>query len=74
MTIHKCHTPNCYNMTRAFRYCTKCAKAHKTDPPKTISATYDAAGNCTICGEAGRCPGYHAIADWPDEMSIKVLS
>ena len=26
-------------------------------PPKR--ATYDAAGNCTTCGEAGRCPGYH---------------
>lgn len=23
-------------------------------------AIYDVAGNCTTCGEAGRCPGYHA--------------
>ena len=24
-----------------------------------IQATYDKAGNCTICYEAGECPGYH---------------
>ena len=23
------------------------------------SAEYDAGGNCTECGEAGRCPGWH---------------
>ena len=23
----------------------------------------DAAGNCVVCGEAGRCPGVHAI-EW----------
>ncbi len=26
---------------------------------KTARASYDEAGNCTICGEAGRCPGHH---------------
>ena len=26
-----------------------------------IRAEYDAAGNCIYCGEAGRCPGYHAV-------------
>jgi hypothetical protein len=24
-----------------------------------IMASYDAAGNCTLCGEAGRCSGWH---------------
>ena len=24
-----------------------------------IKARYDRAGNCLICGECGRCPGYH---------------
>lgn len=24
-----------------------------------VRAEYDAAGNCTVCGEAGRCPGWH---------------
>ena len=27
--------------------------------------TYDAGGNCLTCGEAGRCPGYHATAETP---------
>lgn len=26
---------------------------------KPIRAVEDAAGNCRICGEAGRCPGWH---------------
>lgn len=25
-----------------------------------IPATYDDTGTCTVCGEAGRCPGFHA--------------
>jgi len=36
---------------------------------KPIPATFDAAGNCTTCGEAGRCPGYHA-AD-PDPIPLR---
>ena len=24
-----------------------------------VKAQYDTAGNCTVCGEAGRCPGWH---------------
>lgn len=24
-----------------------------------IKATYDKAGDCVFCGEAGRCPGWH---------------
>jgi radical SAM superfamily enzyme len=27
---------------------------------KPIRAVRDAAGNCIFCGEAGRCPGWHA--------------
>jgi hypothetical protein len=26
-------------------------------------ATYDYAGNCNICGECGRCPGYHTLEE-----------
>ncbi|MCU0601603.1 MAG: hypothetical protein MUC33_02920 [Desulfobacterales bacterium] len=26
---------------------------------KPVRAQYNQAGNCTICGEAGRCPGWH---------------
>jgi len=29
-----------------------------------IPARYDKAGNCEICGEAGRCPGWHT----PDDL------
>ncbi len=25
-----------------------------------VAARYDMAGNCVYCGEAGRCPGWHA--------------
>jgi hypothetical protein len=28
-----------------------------------IRAKYDDAGNCTVCGEAGRCPGWHTISE-----------
>lgn len=28
-----------------------------------IRAVWDRAGNCRYCGEAGRCPGVHALAD-----------
>jgi hypothetical protein len=28
-----------------------------------IKAEFDCAGNCTTCGEAGRCPGWHAPRD-----------
>jgi len=28
-----------------------------------IRAIDDRAGNCIFCGEAGRCPGYHALED-----------
>jgi len=32
---------------------------------KPIRARLDTAGNCTICGEAGRCPGWHT----PEEQA-----
>jgi len=28
-------------------------------------ATYDAAGNCRVCGESGRCPGLHTLDEIP---------
>jgi len=31
------------------------------------NATYDEAGNCRVCGEAGRCPGVHTL----DEIQAK---
>jgi hypothetical protein len=24
-----------------------------------VKAVFDEAGNCTVCGECGRCPGWH---------------
>ena len=29
----------------------------------TVDAIYNSAGNCTICGEAGQCPGVHATSE-----------
>jgi hypothetical protein len=26
-----------------------------------VDASLDAAGNCRICGESGRCPGVHTV-------------
>jgi len=26
---------------------------------KPLKAKYDNAGNCILCGESGRCPGWH---------------
>jgi hypothetical protein len=34
-------------------------KAYRDRGIEPVRATYDAAGNCTICGECGRCPGWH---------------
>lgn len=28
-----------------------------------VKATEDDAGNCTICGECGRCPGWHTTLE-----------
>ena len=28
-----------------------------------IRAMYDRYGDCTVCGECGRCPGYHTPAE-----------
>lgn len=28
-----------------------------------VKATEDDAGNCTICGESGRCPGWHTTSE-----------
>jgi hypothetical protein len=28
-----------------------------------VKAIYDKAGNCIICGECGRCPGWHTVED-----------
>jgi len=36
---------------------------------RAIRATYDDAGNCTTCGEAGRCPGYHAAE--PERIPLR---
>ena len=32
-----------------------------------VRAECDEAGNCIICGEAGRCPGWHTV-DEADQM------
>ena len=28
---------------------------------RTVTATYDDAVNCLLCGESGRCPGVHLV-------------
>ena len=28
-----------------------------------VKAIWDEAGNCMVCGEAGRCPGWHTIEE-----------
>lgn len=33
------------------------------------AAEYDEAGNCTTCGEAGRCPGRHALTEHPERRT-----
>jgi hypothetical protein len=40
---------------------------------KPVRATYDTAGNCTICGEAGRCPGWHASKEVPLRVALSWL-
>ena len=30
-----------------------------------IKATFDSAGNCVVCGESGRCPGWHTEDEKP---------
>ena len=30
---------------------------------RPVPARLDRAGNCTICGEAGRCPGWHTVEE-----------
>jgi len=32
---------------------------------RAVKARYDNAGNCTVCHEAGRCPGYHVYQETP---------
>lgn len=34
---------------------------------QAVPAEFDGAGNCVICGEAGRCPGWHTV-DEADQM------
>jgi len=34
-------------------------------------AVEDRGGNCIICGEAGRCPGWHTLDDI-DEMQVTI--
>lgn len=34
---------------------------------KPLKALTDEAGNCVICGEAGRCPGYHTEEEFSSE-------
>jgi hypothetical protein len=38
-----------------------------------IRAVFDAAGNCTVCGDSGRCPGWHAQdPDNPSKWWVRV--
>ncbi len=33
-----------------------------------IRSNFDSAGNCEICGECGRCPGWHTQAEQLRQM------
>lgn len=44
-------------------WCARVYRAITRHGLQPIRAQYDTAGNCTICGEAGRCPGWHVSAD-----------
>ena len=37
-----------------------------------LKAIYDAGGNCTTCGEAGRCPGWHTEPPRDETMTIEL--
>jgi hypothetical protein len=40
-----------------FRQCVRVTCCEPCDVPK------DRAGNCPVCGEAGRCSGYHFLSE-----------
>ena len=37
-----------------------------------VKAIYDEAGNCTFCGESGRCAGYHSKS-WIKDRNLPKL-
>ena len=37
-----------------------------------IKATYDDDGNCMVCGEAGRCPGWHTASELAPETNTEL--
>jgi len=45
-------------MTRA-QYISQVKRKLLAQGYQPVRAIYDAGGNCVICGEAGRCPGWH---------------
>lgn len=53
-------------MTRA-KYTAKVKRELESQGYQPVKAVYDAGGNCTICGEAGRCPGWHKPSDIPPQ-------
>ena len=48
----------CYYPSRA-SYTTATKRAYDRLKIATVQATYDDGGNCQLCGECGRCPGWH---------------
>ncbi len=50
-----------FNSQREYQLAVRALIIHRGEKP--IKASYNKAGNCTICGEAGRCPGWHTQDD-----------
>ena len=63
--------PRTYASRAGFRSAVRRWIVRKTGR-QPVAATEDAAGNCLVCGESGRCPGWHTAeeataADWKRE-------
>lgn len=48
-------------------YARKVREAIRRAGHTPVPAKFDAAGNCLTCGEAGRCPKYHAAPRLPED-------
>ncbi len=60
--------PYPYRSKRAFTVAIR-AKLRRNGVPYG-NATYDDAGDCRVCGEAGRCPGVHTLDEIQDHRHL----
>lgn len=59
-----------FESRKAFERAVKRHVYRKTgeEPRKAI---YDDAGNCIVCGECGRCPGWHTLQEFNAQEAQK---